>query len=58
MAPASILMDSSSAIFGTRSMLGEIVPSFSSGINDVPRYGKSDIATTKTTREAATVLDG
>src|SRR5215831_9844994 len=34
-------MDSSREIFGTRSMLGEIVPSCISGMKEVPRYGNN-----------------
>src|SRR5690242_11463320 len=40
----SIFRDSSSEMFGTRSMFGEMEPSAISGIKEVPRKGNKDNA--------------
>lgn len=55
-ASISILIDSSIEIFGARSALGLIVPSFISGMNGVPGYGNNDIVATKTTSAAKIVF--
>ena len=55
MASFSIWMDSSSEMFGTRSIEGEIEPSFISGMNAVPRNGTSASVATKSATATPTV---
>ncbi|MNR06490.1 hypothetical protein D3C85_1225630 [compost metagenome] len=52
----SSLIDSSSEMFGTRSMAGTMEPSFISGMNEVPSSGTIRIVATNSPTADSTVV--
>ena len=58
MACISILIDSASEILGTRLIPGTMEPSFISGINAVPRNGRTATVKTNDAKEICTVRLG